>query len=87
VTTNTPRPEADEVRQRADAIAEKARNDPAFKEKLETYPIDTLRSEGFEMRAASEFLRDAGQTVPAGAQLPAQPACFCTGCCCTKSFG
>jgi len=86
VTTNTPLPEADEIREHADAIAEKARNDPAFKEKLRTNPINTLQSEGFDMRCASEFLRDAGQTVPAGAQLPAQPACGCSGCCCSGSL-
>ena len=49
----------EQIRATARQLAERAKNDPAFKQQIEKDPVGTLTSEGLPEEAASQFLREA----------------------------
>ena len=50
----------EQVRALARRLAEKAKNDPAFREQIMQDPMSTLTSAGLPEQAVADFLRETG---------------------------
>jgi len=78
--------EAEQIRTKIDAVAQRARSDGAYMSQFKNDPVGTLRAAGLPDPAIVDVMRDEGMEGEVAGYMRSECwlSCPCTACCVTS---